>query len=118
MHPRHCIGCKQVGSKEFKGKVCLHADLVILGCGKRAQMVPPNLQTYFKQHKIAFEAIDTVCGPNDNDLQVCKLDRLITFGLLSGKLASGILSMTLLSCSCSRLMLCPHSTYSIRRGEK
>ena len=41
--------------------VVLRADLVILGCGARSQMVPPSLQTYFKQHNIAYEAIDTVC---------------------------------------------------------
>ncbi|KAL3147955.1 hypothetical protein ABBQ38_014250 [Trebouxia sp. C0009 RCD-2024] len=34
-------------------------DLVILGCGRRSQMVPPKLRTYFQQHKIAYEAIDT-----------------------------------------------------------
>lgn len=41
---------------------CVHAaDLVILGCGSSSQMVPPALQSYFRQHNIAYEAIDTVC---------------------------------------------------------
>lgn len=34
-------------------------DLVIIGCGLHSQMVPPSLQAYFKQHNIAYEAIDT-----------------------------------------------------------
>lgn len=36
------------------------ADLVILGCGTQSRMVSPALQSYFRQHNIAFEAIDTV----------------------------------------------------------
>lgn len=39
----------------------MYADLVIIGCGLHSQMVPPSLQAYFKQHNIAYEAIDTVC---------------------------------------------------------
>ncbi|KAL0034730.1 hypothetical protein WJX77_004447 [Trebouxia sp. C0004] len=34
-------------------------DLVIIGCGLHSQMVPSSLQAYFKQHNIAYEAIDT-----------------------------------------------------------
>lgn len=34
-------------------------DLVIIGCGLHSQLVPPKLQAYFRQHNIAYEAIDT-----------------------------------------------------------
>jgi len=43
-----------------QSKLAVHADLVIIGCGLHSQMVPPDLQMYFRKHRIAYEAIDTV----------------------------------------------------------
>ncbi len=67
-------------------------------------MVPPSLQAYFKQHNIAYEAIDTVCtvpraASNRPDLLNCLLivyclqaNAVSTFNILNqeGRKVAGV----------------------------
>ena len=77
--------------------VVLFADLVIIGCGLHSQFVPPSLRNYFKQHDIAFEAIDTV--RSCSLAQLCFCDKQCIVETLYWR----------------RQMLCQLLTYSTRK---